>query len=101
MRDADGKTVIDRPATAGDVERIRENVRRSGLAAAKEVSLPAGSDVESVAISAEGFAVRYREGWTENLIGDRYRFSDPDGNTVVDRPATMEDRNRLLAIAGG
>ena len=101
MKDAGGRTVVDRPATAKDIERVRENVRRSGLGAAKDTSLPAGSEVESVAVSQDGMAVRYREGWTENLAGDRYRFSDPDGNTVVDRPATAEDRSRLLAIAGG
>ena len=101
MQDAGGRTVIDRPATAKDIERVRENVRRSGLGVARDASLPAGSEVESVAVSQDGMSVRYREGWTESLGGDRYRFADPDGNTVVDRPATTEDRNRLLAIAGG
>ena len=100
MRDAGGKVVIDRPATATDIERVRENIRRSGLGSARDASLPHGSDIDSVAVSSDGLSVRYREGWTENLSGNRYRFEDPDGNTVVDRPATAEDRNRLLAIAG-
>ena len=101
MMDATGTVVADRPATPRDIERLRDNVRLSGLGAVSEASLPAASDVESVAVSQRGMVVRYRAGWTEDLSGDRYRFADPDGNTVVDRPATLEDRNRLLAIAGG
>ena len=101
MQDASGKVVNERPAMPRDAERMRENARLSGLVVVSEAALPPGSDVESIAVTPEGMAIRYREGWTEDLIGLRYRFADPDGNTVVDRPATAEDRNRLLAIATG
>ena len=50
MRDAGGKVVIDRPATATDIERVRENIRRSGLGSARDASLPDGSDIDSVAV---------------------------------------------------
>jgi hypothetical protein len=101
MFDAAGAVVGDRPATPADMDRLLRNVRTSGLHPVKAVPLPAGSDVERVSVSPGGMFVRYRAGWTEDLAGGNYRFADPNGNTVVDRPATAVDRSRLLAIAGG
>ncbi len=101
MDDATGKTVIDRAATPADLDRVRENVQRSGLAATAGASLPAELEVELLEVTEGGLSVRYREGWSESLAEGRYRMADPDGNTVVERPATAEDRNRLQGIAGG
>ena len=102
MHDAEGHVVVDRPATAKDVERVRENLRRSGLGDAPSASLPAGSDVVSVGVSAEGLSVRYREGWTEESErGTATASRTPTATPSYDRPATEEDRNRLRALTGG
>ena len=101
MKNAAGRTVVERRATAADLQRIRANARNSGVAAP---GLPAagtpGGEVRSVEVAGRAIEVRYVTGWKEELEAGRYELKDPNDNTVVERPATAEDQARLTAIAG-
>ena len=48
--------------------------------------------------SAEGIEVTYADGWREELESGRYELKDPQNRTVVERPATRQDYERLSAI---
>ena len=50
-------------------------------------------------MSRDAIEVRYVTGWKEELEFGRYELKDPNNNTVVERPATAADRERLTAIA--
>jgi hypothetical protein len=96
-KDAAGRTVVERPATNADLRRIGVNIRNSGLALRPA---PAGQ-VRSVEVGAGSIEVRYATGWKEELAAGRYELKDPNNNTVVERPATAADRQRMQALAGG
>ena len=91
--------MVERPATQADIDRIRSNVRNSRLTTPRGV--PAGGEVRSVEVSANGIEVRYSTGWKEELEAGRYELKDPNNNTVVERPATRADVDRMRRIAGG
>jgi hypothetical protein len=104
LKDASGRTTVQRPATRADFERIVSNLRNSGLQAPGAGGgsvLPAASQARSVEVSGGGIEVRYATGWKEEVEGSRYELKDPNNNTVVERPATTADRERMLALAGG
>jgi hypothetical protein len=104
LKDANGRTTVQRPATRADFERIVSNLRNSGLQAPGAGGgsvLPAASQARSVEVSSGGIEVRYTTGWKEEVEGSRYELKDPNNNTVVERPATAADRDRMLALAGG
>lgn len=105
LKDASGRTVAQRRATQSDFDRIRANLRLSGLqmpaAGNGGTALPVGSQARSVEISGGSIEVRYATGWKEEVEGSRYELKDPNNNTVVERPATAADRDRMLALAGG
>ncbi len=98
QKDAAGRTVIERPATAADIERIRGNVRASGFR--QRLRVPISGDVSEVEVGRSGVEVRYANGWKEELEAGRYELKDPNGNTVVERVATSEDLARMRAISG-
>jgi hypothetical protein len=95
-KDAAGRTVAERPATDADLRRIGANIRNSGLTLRPA---PAGQ-VSSVEVGAGSIEVRYATGWKEELAAGRYELKDPNNNTVVERPATAADRQRMQALAG-
>ena len=95
MKDAAGRTVVERPATQRDVARLDGNLRNSGIAPA-----PAGSQATRVEVSGGAIEVTYATGWREELAGGRYELKDPNNNTVVQRSATAADVQRLRALAG-
>jgi hypothetical protein len=96
-KDAAGRTVVERPATDADLRRIGANIRNSGL-----TLRPASAGaVRSVEVGAGSIEVRYATGWKEELAAGRYELKDPNNNTVVERPATAADRQRMQALAGG
>lgn len=41
----------------------------------------------------------YADGWREELENGRYELKDAQNRTVVERPATQQDHDRLGAIA--
>jgi hypothetical protein len=96
QKDASGRTVIERTATAADFARLNANARNSGLAA-----FPAGAGVPRVEVAGGAIEVSYPTGWREELENGRYELKDPNNNTVVERPATAADIRRLRMLAGG
>ena len=96
---------MQRAATQSDFDRIGRNVRNSGLTPSQVGSggtpLPSGSQAGSVEVSGRNIEVRYVTGWKEAIEAGRYELKDPNNNTVVERPATTADRDRMLALAGG
>ena len=88
-KDARGRTVEERSATAADVARYasdnvapRGNRRGGGVVAKAERE---GSSIEVV----------YNDGWKEEIEGGRYELKDNLNRTVVERPATNADLRRL------
>jgi hypothetical protein len=105
LKNAAGRTVMERPATGRDLSRINGNLRNSGLLPGRGVTaaprLPANSQPASIEVGRNAIEVRYTTGWKEEISVGRYELKDPNNNTVVERRATAADRRRLLALAGG
>ena len=103
QKNAAGRTIVQRPATAADLARIDGNARNSGIKAARAGTgggaLPAGSEARRVEVGASSVEVDYNTGWKEEVAGGRYELKDPNGNTVVERVATQSDVNRLIGLA--
>ena len=107
LKNAAGRTVIERTATADDIARIEGNVRNSKvsttggvIAAARSVpSVPSGSQVRRVEVGNQSIEVSYSTGWREQVERSRYELKDPNNNTVVERRATQADVDRLMALA--
>ena len=99
--------MIERTATAADLARMDGNVRNSGVATTSGVTagarpvprVPAGSQVRRVEIGNQSVEVGYSTGWREQVERSRYELKDPNDNTVVERRATQEDVDRLMALA--
>ncbi len=97
LKNPAGRTVIERPATQKDLDRISANARASRITPA---AIPGGSHPQKVEVSGKAIEVVYDTGWKEEVAAGRYELKDPNGNTVVERQATTADRNRLRALAG-
>jgi hypothetical protein len=104
LKNAAGRTVVQRPATDRDLARINGNLRNSGLLPGRNGAvprLPVNSQAASIEVGRNAIEVRYTTGWKEEVSAGRYELKDPNNNTVVERRATTADRRRLLALAGG
>ncbi len=95
VKDAAGRTVVERPATQRDITRLDANARNSGMAPVL------GRGAVRVEAADGAIEVTYATGWQEELTGGRYELKDPNSNTVVQRVATPSDIRRLTALAGG
>jgi hypothetical protein len=106
LKNAAGRTVIQRTATAADRARIESNVVNSGVstsgnavAASRQAPrVPSGSQVRRVEIGTQSVEVSYSGGWREQVEGNRYELKDPNNNTVVERRATQADVDRLMSL---
>ena len=104
-KDASGRTVLERPASAEDFGRIQSNVTNSGLtlgapAAGSGAHLSPDAQARKIEHAGSAIEVRYRDGWKEEIEAGRYQLKDPHNQTVVERPATQADHDRLRALAG-
>ena len=104
-KDAAGRTVEERPATQADIDRLAAvaggaptgGTAPGGSGATtgeREFRLSDGTKIE---VFGDKIEVTYGDGWKEEIEAGRYELKDPAGNTVVERPATAADRNRLEA----
>jgi hypothetical protein len=106
LKNAAGRTVIQRTATAADRARIESNVVNSGVstsgnavAASRQAPrVPSGSQVRRVEVGTQSVEVSYSGGWREQVEGNRYELKDPNNNTVVERRATQADVDRLMSL---
>jgi hypothetical protein len=107
LKNAAGRTVVERTATAADLSRMQGNVRNSGVQATTGVvaagrsspRVPSGSQVRRVEVGTQSIEVSYTTGWREEVERNRYELKDPNNNTVVQRRATQADVDRLMALA--
>jgi hypothetical protein len=97
QKDVDGRTVVERPATREDFDRLKTAAASPGASIERVSSRTDGSKVE---ISGHDIEVTHADGWKEEIDNDRYEMKDPNNNTVVERAATGEDRSRLEGLAG-
>ena len=113
MKNAAGRTVLERRATQADVDRMQGNARRSGATvtsasrsagssgSAAAARLPAGSRPSRIEIAGRNaIEVSYASGWREEVEAGRYELKDPSNRTVVERRATGADLDRLMGLAG-
>ena len=63
------------------------------------IGKPSGDTPTRYERSARGIEVTYADGWREELENGRYELKDAQNRTVVERPATRQDHDRLGAIA--
>jgi hypothetical protein len=98
FRDAAGRTVERRRATGADVSRLRALSENAAVRGAPGARL---QDRSLRALSVRGGDIRvdYTNGWSEEIRSGTYRLIDAFGRIVVHRPATEEDRVRMLAGA--
>jgi hypothetical protein len=113
MKNAAGRTVLERRATQRDVNRIQGNARASGTAVSSSRSsasgcgsdagarLPSNSRASRIEIIGNSdIEVSYNSGWKEEVAGGRYEMKDPANRTVAERSATVADLDRLMGLAG-
>lgn len=93
---SDGRSLIERPATQADFDRLVNATRRPDSTKTRTISVGSVRKVESQANALE---VVYSTGWREELANGQYELKDPDNNTVVKRAATQKDLSRLRALA--
>ena len=105
-KDAAGRTVEERPATQADIDRLAAvagGAPTGGTAPGGGTGATTGerefrlSDGTKIEVFGDKIEVTYGDGWKEEIEAGRYELKDPAGNTVVERPATPADRNRLEA----
>ncbi|MFN3148089.1 MAG: hypothetical protein ACE368_24070 [Paracoccaceae bacterium] len=102
LKNAAGETIVERPATAADY---------AALGATPPATAPAPDDnggrtqirvgrVVEIEQTATSIEVRYSRGWKEEIENGVYELKDPANRTVIERPATAADWDRLVATAG-
>ncbi|MSU91377.1 hypothetical protein GE300_17490 [Rhodobacteraceae bacterium 2CG4] len=94
-KDATGRTIEERPATAADlalfglaggsVDGERPHGTRDG-----------GGIVAKLEVSGGNIEITYTDGWKEEIEGGRYELKDALNRTVVERPVRPADRDRLF-----
>jgi hypothetical protein len=97
-KNAQGRTVVERPATRADFERL--NALAAGTRGRVSPAPSPAGGATKVEISGRDIEVTHADGWREEIENGRYELKDPDNNTVVERPATSEDRSRLRGTLG-
>ncbi|MEE8444714.1 MAG: hypothetical protein V3S44_05150, partial [Alphaproteobacteria bacterium] len=53
------------------------------------------ADGIKIEVLGDKIEVTYSDGWKEEIENGQYEMKDPNGNTVIERPATAADRSRL------
>ncbi len=95
-KDALGRTIEERRATQADVDRLQLAARSARSQRRIEVGA-----VTKIERSTAGLEIVYATGWREEFENGRYELKDPNGNTVVERLVTDQDRARMTRLAGG
>ncbi len=103
IKDAAGRTIVERPATAEDRALLQKASTGTASAAGGGAALPprngtrGGGLVAGVEVYGENIEILYSDGWTEEIENGRYQLKDAANRTVVERPARPADRDRLFA----
>lgn len=90
-------------ASGADIVRIRllasgQGVRSTTATVAANDTAPAHPI--RIRLGRRSVSVDYSNGWTEVVEDGQYRMVDRYGNTILSRPASQADFDRLRALAG-
>ncbi|WP_245749761.1 hypothetical protein [Palleronia marisminoris] len=88
-KDASGRTVEERLATAADVAQY------AGASPRPDTDRSGGGIVTKAEREGTKWEVMYSDGWKEEIEAGRYELKDALNRTVVERPATEADLERL------
>lgn len=95
-KNSDGDTVEQRPVLPADTNRL------TSLAASFEAALPPiTSSIVEVEIIGSSIEISYADGSKEKVANGIYERKDSANETIVERPATPTDTNRLNDLADG
>lgn len=97
-KDARGRTVVERRATAADRRRLERAANR--LTRSVAPSNDRSAQAAKVEVAGNNIEVVYSDGWKEEIENGRYELKDPSNNTVIERPARTADINRLRRLTG-
>ena len=101
MKDASGRTIVERPATASDYELLNASTGGpsggAGKAMPERKSTRGGGVVAKLEVYGDNIEITYKDGWKEEIENGRYELKDDKNRTVIQRPASASDRERLFA----
>ena len=101
MKDASGRTIVERPATASDYELLNASTGgrpgEAGQAMPERKSTRGGGVVAKLEVYGDNIEITYKDGWKEEIENGRYELKDDKNRTVIQRPASASDRERLFA----
>lgn len=93
-RDAGGRTVEERPATAAD--RALVGGSAAAARAGRRSHTRGGGVVARLEASGNNIEITYDDGWKEEISNGIYELKDDLGRTVIERPAKPSDSSRLF-----
>lgn len=98
LKDRNGKTLLERRATGPDISRLRALAERVSIRSVTR-GKPSLSGVARAKLTRNDIEIEYANGWVETIKRGRYLLKDPFNRTVVQRPATAQDRRRMSILA--
>ena len=98
LKDRTGKTLLERRATGPDISRLRALAERVSIRSVTR-GKPSKSGVARARANRNDIEIEYANGWSEIIKQGRYLLKDPYNRTVVQRPATTQDRRRLSKLS--
>jgi hypothetical protein len=96
QKNAQGRTVVERPASAADLDRLRGVVAGVG-----GTSFERTAGASKVEVNGDHIEVTFADGTRQEIENGRFEQKNAQGRTVVERPATPADADRLQALAQG
>lgn len=97
-KDASGRTIEERPATAADRALVGGAATGSARASASRRSHTRGGGVVAkLEVSGRNIEIVYDDGWKEEIDNGVYELKDDLGRTVIERPAKASDSSRLFS----
>ncbi len=99
-RSTTGKTVVSRRATGADFARLRARANGISIDSIRRPTNTNETGVNGAYISGKNIRLTYTNGWSEEISSGQYTLRDQYNRTVVSRPASKSDINRMRQIAG-
>ncbi len=105
LKNAAGETIVERPATAADYAALGVTPPATATATSPATGDSGGAQIRvgrviEVEQTATSIEIRYSRGWKEEIENGVYELKDPANRTVIERPATAADWDRLAAAGG-
>lgn len=97
---ASGKTVTSRRATGADLARLRARANGISIDSIRRPRNLNATSVNAANISGNNIKLTYTNGWSEEISSGQYKLKDQYNRTVVSRPASKADIQRMRQVAG-